>query len=125
MQIKTLYPHFYHKCDVHGRPVYYELVGEVQLAELLKHVCLERLVKLHILAWEKTRQEIFPACSARVGREVFTCTAVLDLKGLKLNSFTKDVREFISQIAAIDQARCPLATMLVCLLGVCMVPCKP
>ena len=71
------------------------------------------------------RDRIFPACSARVGREVFTCTAVLDLKGLKLNSFTKDVREFISQIAAIDQARCPLATMLVCLLGVCMVPCKP
>jgi hypothetical protein len=105
LQIKSLYPHFYHKVDIHGRPVYYELIGELQLAELLKHVCLDRLVKLHVLHWENTRKEIFPACSRQVGKEIFTCTCVLDLKGIRINSFTKDVREFISRVASIDQVR--------------------
>jgi hypothetical protein len=92
--------------------VYYELLGELQLSELLKHVSLDRLVKLHVLAWERTRNEIFPACSKRIGREVFTCTCVLDLKGVRINSFTKDVREFISRIATIDQVRKSLHIVL-------------
>lgn len=103
LQIKQLYPHFYHKVDVHGRPVYYELVGELQITELLKHVSLDRLIKLHIMGWEKTRNDIFPACSEQVGREIFTCLAVLDLKGMTLGTFNRDVREFIARIAAIDQ----------------------
>jgi hypothetical protein len=28
--VRTMYPHFYHKTDKFGRPVYYELLGQVR-----------------------------------------------------------------------------------------------
>jgi hypothetical protein len=103
LQIKKNYPHFYHKTDKFGRPVYYELLGELNLSALLKVVSVDRLVRLHARSWETTRQTVFPACSFVAGRDIFTCTTVLDMKGVKLTSFTKEVRDFIAQISSIDQ----------------------
>jgi hypothetical protein len=81
MQIKSLYPHFYHKTDCHGRPVYYELIGELKPAELLKHTSVERLLKLHIEGWEYTR------CG--VEQLVIAVTAVIIFKGDVVDSVQK------------------------------------
>ena len=97
------HPHFYHKTDKYGRPVYYELLGDLNLAEVLKACDIQRLIRLHCLGWEKVRSHIFPACSVAADRDIYTCVTVLDLKGLKMTSFNKDTREFIAAIANIDQ----------------------
>jgi hypothetical protein len=116
MQVKRNHPHFYHKTDIFGRPVYYELLGDLNLPEVLKLCDIERLIRLHCLGWEKVRGEIFPCCSIAAGRDVYTCVTVLDLKGLKMTSFTKDTREYIAAIASIDQVRtiCIRCTSTLC-----------
>jgi CRAL/TRIO domain len=105
MQIRSFYPHFWHKVDRFGRPVHYELLGELQLPAMLKVCSVERLVKLHTLGWERIKRHVFPACSVSAGRTIFSFVAVIDLKGLKMTSFTKDTRTFIAEIAKIDQVR--------------------
>jgi hypothetical protein len=103
MQIKNHYPHFSHKTDIYGRPVHYELLGQLDLNGLMRVTSLERLIKHHMLGWERIKAHVFPACSLAAGRSVYTCTTVLDLKGLRVASFTKDVRTFVAAIASIDQ----------------------
>lgn len=81
----------------------YELLGSLQLAELLKHVSMERLLKLHVLEMHKSVKTVYPACSVHAGREVYTCTTIICLKGIKLSNFTKDVRNFVHNVSMIDQ----------------------
>jgi hypothetical protein len=97
------YPHFSHKTDIYGRPVHYELLGQVDLAGLMRVTSIDRLIKHHILGWERIKAHIFPACSLAAQRNVYTCTSVLDLKGIRVASLTKDVRTFMAAIARIDQ----------------------
>lgn len=81
----------------------YELLGSLQLGELLKRVSMERLLRLHVLEMQKSVSRVYPACSQQAGREVFTCTTIICLKGIKLSNFTKDVRNFVHNVSMIDQ----------------------
>lgn len=81
----------------------YELLGSLQLGELLKHVSMERLLKLHVVEMQKSVRQVYPACSQHAGREVYTCTTIICLKGIKLSNFTKDVRNFVYNVSMIDQ----------------------
>ena len=107
VQIRQHYPHFYHKTDRFGRPVHYELLGELNLPAMLEVCSVDRLIKHHTLGWERTRREVFPACSVAAGRQIFSCVAVIDLKGLKMASFSKETRSFIAAVASIDQSYYP------------------
>ena len=105
VQIKQFYPHFSHKTDIYGRPVHYELLGQLDLPGLMRSCTVERLVRHHTLGWERTKSLLFPACCVAAQRQVYTIVTVLDLKGLKMAAFTKDVRAFVAAIAKIDQVR--------------------
>lgn len=85
--------------------MFYEFSGEIQLTELLKHINMDRLIKMHVMTWEHLRNDVFPACSEQAGREVFTVVAVMDLKGLTLSTFNSDMRQYLAKVAAVDQVQ--------------------
>ena len=61
--VRRAYPHFYHKTDRHGRPVYYELLGRADLDALLAATSNERFMKYHIQCCESLRCEgVAPCC---------------------------------------------------------------
>lgn len=107
VQILKHYPHFVHKTDKYGRPVHYELLGELNITGLMRAASSERILKHHSLGWEHTKSVILPACSVAAQRDVFTCVSVIDLKGLSMTSFTKDVRTFVAAVAQMDQVCLP------------------
>ena len=51
MQVKKLYPHGYHKTDKDGRPIYIEMLSQINLKELFKTTTIERLTKYYILTY--------------------------------------------------------------------------
>lgn len=57
VQIKRLYPHFSHKTDVYGRPVHYELLGQLDLPGLMRLSTVERLIKHHTLGWVRAEAQ--------------------------------------------------------------------
>ncbi|PNH07053.1 SEC14 cytosolic factor, partial [Tetrabaena socialis] len=61
------YPHFYHKRDRYGRPVYIELLGASDSAKILEATSLERLLDYHVVEWERLQRHILPACSVLAG----------------------------------------------------------
>lgn len=112
---KEMYPHFHHKTDKIGRPVYVERYGQLHLEDLLKITTLDRLLLYHIKEWEILIDWKFPACSKAAGRPISQSLTILDLKGVTMKHLSKQVRSFMQKITRIDQDYYPeyLGRMLI------------
>jgi len=100
---KDLYPHFHHKTDKMGRPVYIERLGQLQVEELLKITTMDRMLMYHVKEWEFLIDWKFPACSKKYGTYISQSMTILDLKGVTMKHMSKQVRHFIQKITKVDQ----------------------
>jgi hypothetical protein len=80
--IKELYPHFHHKTDKMGRPVYIERLGQLQVDELLKITTMDRMLLYHVKEWEILIDRKIPACSNKAGTCISQTLTILDMKGV-------------------------------------------
>lgn len=80
--IKELYPHFHHKTDKMGRPVYIERLGQLQVDELLKVTTMDRMLLYHVKEWEILIDWKIPACSKKAGTNISQTLTILDMKGV-------------------------------------------
>ncbi|KAK9095448.1 hypothetical protein Scep_026917 [Stephania cephalantha] len=101
-EVKKYYPHGYHGVDRHGRPVYIERIGMVDLDALLQVTTIDRFVKYHITEQEKTLNLRHPACSIAAAKRISSITSILDVKGVGINNFSKPARELFMEIQKID-----------------------
>lgn len=81
-KVKQYYPHYHHKTDKQGRPLYIEQLGVLKLDELLKVTTLERMLLYHVQEWEVLIETKFPACSKKAKTSINSSLTVLDLKGV-------------------------------------------
>ncbi|KAF6175395.1 hypothetical protein GIB67_036486 [Kingdonia uniflora] len=101
-EVQRCYPHGFHGVDRHGRPLYIERIGMVDLNALLQVTTIDRFVKYHIAEQEKTLNLRFTSCSVAANKHVASTTSILDVKGVGMNSFSKPARELFMEIQKID-----------------------
>ncbi|VFR02207.1 unnamed protein product [Cuscuta campestris] len=106
-KVKKCYPHGFHGVDKHGRPVYIERIGMVDVHKLLKVTTLERFVKYHVTEQEKTLNLRFPACSAAAKKHIASTTSIFDVKDVGMSNFSKNARNLFWKIQKIDSCYYP------------------
>ncbi|CDZ98706.1 Phosphatidylinositol transfer protein SEC14 and related proteins [Phaffia rhodozyma] len=100
--IEKYYPQYYHKMDKDGRPVYVEVLGQLDMNKLFAATTQERMIKCLVYEYEKLFRERLPACQAVVGHTVETSCTILDLNNVGLSNFYK-VKNYVGEASTIGQ----------------------
>ncbi|KAJ3218407.1 cytosolic factor, phosphatidylinositol/phosphatidylcholine transfer protein [Dinochytrium kinnereticum] len=101
-EVRVLYPRFYHKTDKKGRPVYYELLGALDVKKLWAVTNTERMIMAYVREYEKLLRYRFAAASIKAGTRIEQGCTILDLKGVSLSQFNS-VRKIVAQVTSIAQ----------------------
>lgn len=101
--LQSIYPHFYHKTDKFGRPLYIELLGKTYATKILELTDLDTMVKHHIKEWEVFEREILPACSKMANRKIISNAVIIDLSGLHIMNFNRAAQRIMKSVCKIDQ----------------------
>lgn len=99
---RKYYPRYYHKTDKLGRPIYVELIGAMDLKQLLSVSTTERMMRYHVYEYEKLLQYRLPACSLKAGRQIEQSLTILDFNGAALSQFSS-VYSIVSEVSTIAQ----------------------
>ncbi|KAL8250596.1 hypothetical protein R6Q59_034289 [Mikania micrantha] len=101
-EVRKYVPQGYHGIDKEGRPVYIEILGQVDPKKLLRVTTIERYVNYYVQEYERTLSVRFPACSIAIGRRVNSNTTIIDVQGLGLWNLTKPMIELIRRMQQIN-----------------------
>ncbi|KAI5778679.1 putative phosphatidylinositol transporter [Geopyxis carbonaria] len=101
-KVLEYYPQYYHKTDKDGRPVYFEQLGKIDLAQMYKITTEERMLQNLVLEYERLSDPRLPACSRKAGKLLETCCTIMDLKGVGITSVSQ-VYGFVKKVTAISQ----------------------
>lgn len=85
-----------------GRPVYFEQLGNIDLAEINKITSAERMLQNLVVEYEKLVDPRLPACSRKAGQLLETCCSVMDLKGVGISKISS-VYSYVKSASAISQ----------------------
>jgi len=106
-QVKKFYPHGFHKTDKSGRPIYFEISGDLNIDELFKFTSSDRLLRYQIRQYEYIMNFIFPACSAKANTYVSQTVSIFDLKKQTTKFMSRKVLDFVKLISGFSQNHYP------------------
>ena len=114
LEVKKFYPHSYHKTDKNGRPIYIELLSQVNVDELFKVTTEQNMIKYYVREYERLMTRRFPACSAMMKKPVEQSLTILDLQGIGIGILVGKIKSFVNLASDIGQDYYPemLGTML-------------
>ncbi|KAL6762289.1 CRAL-TRIO domain-containing protein [Haematococcus lacustris] len=111
------YPQGYHKVDKQGRPIFIQLLGQLDIHKLKQITTEQRMVKYHIQEYERCIKVIMPVCSHLAGRHIDTTFGIMDVKGVGMSHLTGETKRLMGLITKYDQDNYPELLGHICIIN--------
>ncbi|KAJ9528339.1 hypothetical protein QJQ45_014325, partial [Haematococcus lacustris] len=111
------YPQGYHKVDKQGRPIFIQLLGQLDIHKLKQITTEQRMVKYHIQEYERCIKVIMPVCSHLAGRHIDTTFGIMDVKGVGMSHLTGETKRLMGLITKYDQDHYPELLGHICIIN--------
>ncbi|MEW5299737.1 MAG: hypothetical protein WDW36_002722 [Sanguina aurantia] len=111
------FPQGYHKVDKQGRPIYYQIMGKLNLPELMTITTEERLLKFHVQEYERATRVILPVCCKLFAKPIDTTFGILDVKGVGMSHLSSEVKRLLGIITKIDSNNYPETMGHMCIIN--------
>ena len=86
-----------------GRPIYIEIIGDINVKELFTITTEDRMMKYYVKEYERVMKYRFPACSKAAGTLIEQSLTILDMKGEAMKFMFGKTKEFVKIAAKIGQ----------------------
>jgi len=86
-----------------GRPVYIEIIGDINIKELFNVTTEERMMKDYVKEYERLLKYRFPACSKAAGKLIEQSLTILDMKGEATKFMFGKTKEIVKITSKISQ----------------------
>lgn len=106
-QVKKFYPHGFHKTDKTGRPIYFEISGDLNIDELFKATTSEKLLRYKICQYEYLMNFIFPSCSLASNSYISQSVSIFDVKKQTTKFMSKKILDFLKLVSGFSQNHYP------------------
>lgn len=80
---------------IKGRPIYIEVIGDINVEELFQNTSEERLLKYYVRGYERLLKVMFPACSNHSRKLIEKSLSILDMKDQAMKFMYGNVRRFL------------------------------
>ena len=112
-EVLKVYPHGYHKIDKQGHPIYYQLIGDIDIEKLFAITSSDNLLKYFIQTYENMVKYKFKACSKARGELIDQSCVILDIKGIGITDLFGKTRSFLNLATKLgqDYYPCTMAKM--------------
>ena len=81
-RMQLLFPHGFHKITKDGYPVYFEIMGNYNISELLKLATFDDMLRYEIKIMEIMDRDYFKICSKLKGSYIYEIFSIMDFKGI-------------------------------------------
>jgi len=106
-EISQFYKGSYAGHDKEGRPIWYEIPGQMDVSSLLCLATKEDFLRFHVCQMESMVQDQFKKTSAAFRRTINKSFSIVDLKGLKFADLSSENIDFVKAIAKVDSDNYP------------------
>jgi len=101
--VRRAYKKGYFNTDREGRPLYIEMIGNVDIDALEEATTLPRLIHAHAHDTDHLASVIIPWCQRNLNASITGITAVMDLRGISWKQFTHPfIQGYIKNSISID-----------------------
>ena len=107
-KLQLLFPHGFHYYSKEGNPIYFQVMGKLNVDELFKLFTPEDLIKYSTLICETMERDYFKLCSKVKNRYVHGVFNIIDFRGIKTTSLlNKKLLSYLKESFKINQDSYP------------------
>ena len=102
-KLQILFPSGFHKITKDGYPVYFGIMGNINVSEMFKLVTYEQMIKNQAKIMEIAERDYFKICSKLKGTYIYGFFSIMDFKGINASILSPKFIGYMKEMSKVQE----------------------